>query len=288
MILTSILGNSQKLDGGAMFGNAPKAIWQNWHTPDIDNKIELACRCLLIQYEQKTILLETGIGAFFEPKLRQRYGVLEEDHLLLSALSQLGVAEEDVDFVVLSHLHFDHAGGLLSQWQEDADLRLLFPNAKYLVTQMAWDRAVNPHARDKASFIPKLNALLERSNRLVLIQDNLHQHLGKAFTMQISNGHTPGMLLTQINTDDGPLVFAADLIPGIVWMHLPITMGYDRFPELVIDEKKQLLTYLLNQKGRLFYTHDPAVAVSGLKKNETGHFEAINLINELNHHKMCA
>ena len=111
MKLWSILGNSQRLDGGAMFGNAPRAMWSNWSPPDELNRIELSCRALLARpLNGKTVLFEAGIGAFFEPRLRERYGVVEERHVLLDSLAEAGVSHEDIEVVVLSHLHFDHAG----------------------------------------------------------------------------------------------------------------------------------------------------------------------------------
>ena len=115
MKLWSVLGNSQKLDGGAMFGNAPRAMWAKWAMPDDANRIPLACRALLASpLNGKTVLFETGIGAFFPPALRERYGVVEERHVLLESLRAAGFEHGDVDVVVLSHLHFDHAGGLLA------------------------------------------------------------------------------------------------------------------------------------------------------------------------------
>ncbi len=274
--LTSVLGNSQRLDGGAMFGNAPKALWTRWVDVDAHNRIPLACRAALIRDADRTILLETGIGAFFEPKLRDRYGVVEPQHVLLDNLAAQGIGPEDIDVIVLSHLHFDHAGGLLTAWSGGAPPQLVFPRATVVVGRAAWERARSPHARDRASFVPELNALLANSGRLEVVDADTSTVLGPGYRFHRSDGHTPGLLLTEVDMPAGPVVFAADLIPGTPWVHLPITMGYDRFPELLIDEKAALLTDLEARGGRLFYTHDPLVALSRIARDDRGRFVSVD------------
>ncbi len=270
--LTSVLGNSQRLDGGAMFGNAPRAMWEKWIPPDEQNRIALACRCLLVRDADRTILLETGIGAFFEPALRARFGVVEPGHVLVDSLAAAGVKPSDVDVIVLSHLHFDHAGGALTAWADGKPLALEFPNAHYVVGDEAWQRAVTPHARDRASFIPGLTELLETTDRIERVTGDRSKVLGDGFRFHVSAGHTPGLLLTEVAMPDGPVVFAADLIPGAAWVHVPITMGYDRYPELLIDEKAKLLGDLLERHGRLFFTHDPAIAIGSVARDGKGKF----------------
>ena len=270
--LTSVLGNSQQLDGGAMFGNAPRAMWEKWIPPDERHRIPLACRCLLVRDGARTILLEAGIGAFFEPTLRERYGVVEEEHVLLRSLADVGVAPDQVDVVVLSHLHFDHAGGVLARWREGAAPELVFPRATFVVGAEAWQRAVAPHARDKASFIPGLTDLLAGSGRLELAASERAAALGDGYRFHRSSGHTPGLLLTEIAMPGGPVVFVADLMPGKAWVHLPITMGYDRYPELLVEEKTTLLADLEKRGGRLFFTHDPVVAMGTVGKDDKGRY----------------
>jgi glyoxylase-like metal-dependent hydrolase (beta-lactamase superfamily II) len=270
--LYSVEGNTQKLDGGAMFGNAPRALWERWAPPDERNRIDLACRALLVREEGRWILFETGIGAFFEPKLRDRYGVDESRHVLLDSLAELGLSHEDIHVVVLSHLHFDHAGGLLAAWAPNEAPRLLFPRATYLVGREAWDRACAPHARDQASFIPELPALLEASGRLELVEGPTSATLGPDYRLHRSDGHTPGLMLAEIPGSLGPVLFAADLIPGRPWVHRSITMGYDRFPELLIDEKVRMLDDLVGRNGRIFFTHDPTCAMSRVTRDEKGRY----------------
>jgi glyoxylase-like metal-dependent hydrolase (beta-lactamase superfamily II) len=272
-------GNSQKLDGGAMFGHVPRALWSRWLAPDDKNRITLACRALLIREDNRNILLETGIGAFFSPSMRERYGVVEQEHVLLSSLHAAGLTQNDIDIIVISHLHFDHAGGLLSAYAENAAPSLLFPNAKILVGRTAWERSCHPHLRDRASFIPELKDLLESSGRLVIVDGESCDLLGSNYHFFYSNGHTPGLLHTIVESEElPPIIFASDLIPGSHWVHLPVTMGYDRAPEQLIDEKRALLDYAIEKRAYLFYTHDPRVVMSQVERDETGKYSPVKMM----------
>lgn len=272
MQVICVEGNRQRLDGGAMFGNVPRVLWSRWVEPDAENRVELATRGLFVpDLDGKSVLFETGIGVFFEPALRERFGVFEPRHRLLESLAAIGVTDEDVDVVVLSHLHFDHAGGLLAAYEDGAVRRLLFPNATFLVGAEAWQRACRPHPRDRASFIPELPGLLEASSRLELVNEPRSPTLGDAVYFHFSEGHTPGLMLSQIGGTGGVL-FLSDLAPGRPWIHLPVTMGYDRYPEVLIDEKRRVLEFAVDHELRLCFTHDVECGLATVQRDHKGRF----------------
>jgi len=290
--ITSLEGNRQRLDGGAMFGNAPRPMWEKWLAPDALGRIELACRCLLIETDNKKILCEAGIGAFFEPKLAERYGVQTPDeHRLLSSLAAKGIKEEEIDYVILSHLHFDHAGGLLPSYKDKksgAATQLLFPKAQYIVGEEALNRNLNPHLRDRASFIPELYGLLEKSSRLAVIPKGGKNipALGQLIEFVYTDGHTPGHMHTLVQGDQGKAFFCGDLIPGSAWLHIPITMGYDRFPEKLIDEKTIIYQRAIPEKWLLFFTHDHQISAATCIKDAKDKITMDKVFNELHRYSL--
>ena len=261
-----------------MFGNAPRALWTRWCSPDDEGRIPLACRGALVVDGDRKILLETGIGSFFEPRLRERYGVVESEHVLLRSLAALGLGDADIDVVVLSHLHFDHAGGLLAAHESGAGPRLLFPKATFVVGKTAFERAQAPHRRDRASFIAGLPALLEATGRLALVEPGTPHldFLGQRLRFAETDGHTPGLLHTTVVGAKEQLFFASDLVPAVPWLNTAVTMGYDRFPERLVDEKTSFLTRLAEESAWVAYTHDPTVWMSRVARNERGDFTAVD------------
>ena len=282
-------GNRVHLDGGSMFGNCPRALWQKWVLVDADGCIPLACRSLLIPRKQGYVLLEAGVGVFFAASLAQRYGITPpSQHLLLDHLKFLGLTVDDISVVVLSHLHFDHAGGLFKPYSERKLLAHqpegydIFPQARYVMSKGACQRALNPHPRDRASYPEDLGqwlrCSLERTpERFELLSppQKSSQLLGEDFEFLFSEGHTPAQLHTLWHApQEVKVFFCGDLIPGVPWVHLPITAGYDRFPEKIVDEKEALYPRALKENWWFFYTHDPEVALSQLTVSDDLRYKA--------------
>lgn len=270
MKLLAIEGNTQRLDGGAMYGNAPRKMWQQWSAPDEHHRIRLATRALYLETDDgRKLLFETGAGAFFEPTLQERFGIEPPHHILIENLAKEGIHHEDIDEVILSHLHFDHAGGLVTAF-DGSPHRLLFPKARFFVGEKQWQRARNPHSRDRVSYIPFILDLLEDSGRLLLVKENQQTDLAPLVTFSFSDGHTPGLMMSIIALPGGPIVFVSDLIPASPWVRGAITMGYDRYPELLIDEKHNLLKALEALGGTLFFTHDPDMIAGRVLRDAQG------------------
>jgi glyoxylase-like metal-dependent hydrolase (beta-lactamase superfamily II) len=276
-VLYTIEGNRVRFDGGAMFGNAPKALWSQWVRPDALNRIELATRALLVSEDEHTVLFDAGAGWSMPPRQRQRYGIEGSGNRLLSSLNELDLSHEQITGVVLSHLHFDHAGGLLSDWREGETPYLLFPKATFYVSRLALERSQRPHSRDRASFIPSLAEELTSTGRLNVVEGGETVAFGNITVHLLrSDGHTPGMLCSDIRWEGGHAVYASDLVPGRPWLHLPIGTGYDRHAEQCLDEKHSLLTSLADDAGWIVYVHDPDIAASRVTRDEqTGRFTAI-------------
>jgi len=264
-----------RLDAGTLFGHVPRALYHRWIEVGPDGRTHLANRSLLVEDGDRRVLLEAGIGAFFGPSLRRRYGVEDSHHALVRALAARDLSDADIDWVILSHLHFDHAGGLLAPYAEGEEPRLLFPRARFLVSRDAWERSRSPHQRDQASFIEALPPLLRESQRLAVVDDSTAatRLLGERFRFRLSHGHTPGMLHTTVIGETANVFFGADLVPGRAWVHLPVTMGYDRHAERVVDEKAQLYRETELSRTVFFYTHDPEVAASRVEI-EDGKYKA--------------
>ena len=260
------------LDGGAMFGTVPRVLWQKSNPPDEHNRIRMEARALLLISPDRKILIDCGVGADFTekygdklgPKFAEMYAVDSSSGSLASSLARAGVRFEDITDVVLTHLHFDHAGGATT-WRE-GQLRPTFPNARYYVQRANLEAARKPNPREKASYYgANFEPLIEAG--VLEILDGPVQDLLPGVSVGISDGHTRGQQWVKVSDGTETLVYCADLIPTSSHVRVPWIMGYDLHPLQIMDEKRTLLTQAAAEGWYLFFEHDPDVDAAKVEAN---------------------
>lgn len=277
MKLYSINTGNFKLDGGAMFGVVPKAIWNKINPADENNLCSWAMRCLLIEDEGKLILIDNGIGNKQDQKFFSHY-YLHGDTSLDASLAQHGFHRNDITDVILTHLHFDHCGGSIVR--EGEHLVPAFKNATYWSNEEHWSWATKPNDREKASFLKENILPIQESGQLQFIdlpntdwdasKPLPEQGFSANLSLRFAEGHTAGMMLPQIAYKGNTLVFMADLLPSTGHIPIPYVMAYDMFPLTTLHEKKSFLSEAVEKDYILFFEHDPQHECCLLQQTEKG------------------
>jgi glyoxylase-like metal-dependent hydrolase (beta-lactamase superfamily II) len=267
MKLHSVHTGNFKLDGGAMFGVVPKSIWNKLNPADDNNLCSWAMRCLLIEENNRLILVDNGIGNKQDAKFMGHY-YLHGDDSLDSSLHKLGVSRDDITDVFLTHLHFDHCGGSIVR--EGDKLVPAFKKATYWSNLRHWEWATKPNEREKASFLKDNILPIEQSGQLKFIEPTDGIIFSTHISIRFVNGHTDAMMLPQIRYKDRTIVFMADLLPSTGHIPLPYVMAYDMFPLTTLQEKKSFLTEAVENDYILFFEHDPVHECCTLQMTEKG------------------
>ncbi len=241
------------LDGGAMFGSVPKPLWQRTNPADEANRITLACRHLLIEDGQRRILVDTGMGHNWTEKQVKMFRIEQAENAVDSALKGIDFSSEQVTDVILTHLHFDHAGGATRA--DGSELVPAFPNARYYTQQAQWDLANKPSPKDRASFVSDNFLPLERHGRLEILQGE--QEVAPGVALLVGNGHTDGHQMVKVTGGGQTAVFLGDTVPTATHLALPYIMGYDLRPLQTLEEKRRLLAQAAEEGWWLFFDHDP-------------------------------
>lgn len=265
-----------KLDGGAMFGVVPKKIWQKLTPPDENNLCRWAMRCLLVETTDRLIVIDTGIGDKQDEKFRSHFEP-HGDASLLNSLQALGYTAADITDVLLTHLHFDHAGGAVAR-QADGSLRPTFPNALYWSNERHWQWACNPNAREAASFLRENFMALQESGQLRFVSPPDKQHETAwlpGIRLRWLYGHTEAMMMPIIDWQGHTLAYCADLIPSSFHLRMPYVMAYDLRPLLTLEEKQRLLAEAADQSWLLFFEHDPHTACLQLQRSADGQLHSL-------------
>lgn len=272
MTLYPIEAGNFKLDGGAMFGVVPKAIWQKTNPADATNKIDIGMRCLLIEDGERLILIDTGLGNKQSDKFFSHFNPWGDFTLDLS-LATYGFHRDDITDVFLTHLHFDHVGGAI-QWNKDRTiLEPAFKNAIFWSNAAHWQWATEPNVREKASFLTENIQPIEESGHLKFVSINSKDEskvseLG--FGIFYADGHTEKQMLPVIKYKGETVVFMADLLPTVGHIPLPYVMSFDTRPLLTMSEKELFLNKAAKNKYLLFMQHDAHHEICTVHQTEKG------------------
>ena len=248
------------LDGGAMFGVVPKTLWERKAASDERNRIRLAANSLLVRANGKNILVETGNGTKWEPKLRNIYGIPEGDPLT-DSLARAGVKPEEIDLVINTHLHFDHAGGN-TRPKGDADVPA-FPNARYVVQRAELQHAMNPTERDRASYFADRFEPISDAGKWDLVEGDVDNFVPGISFVRIP-GHNADIQAVKISGGGRTILYVADMLP--TRHHLPLAWmpGYDLYPMQTLETKRERIAEIVKNKWIVAFGHDPDFAAATL------------------------
>ncbi len=255
-----------KIDGGAMFGVVPKVLWENSYPCVKDNLTYWAMRSMLIEIDEKKILIDNGIGNKQSKKFFSIYQV-ESENTMEKSFEKLGFSFDEITDVVLTHLHFDHCGGTV-KYDENKNLTLAFPNAKHWVSEKQWNLANNPNDREKASFLKENFLAIEKFGKLNLIKKDTKIH--KNIELRLFYGHTDGQIIPFIKNKDKTVVFMADLLASTAHIPMPYIPSYDTKPLIVLEEKKKFFEEAISNNYILFFQHDLYKECCTLKNTKRG------------------
>ncbi|HEX6215867.1 MAG TPA: methylmalonyl-CoA epimerase [Vicinamibacterales bacterium] len=256
------------LDGGSMFGTVPRTLWEKRLPPDDANRIPLSMRPLIVRSDRHTMIIDAGCGDKMDAKSAQIYKLDRRFHLD-HALAEAGVAAEDIDIVLASHLHWDHAGGF-TKIGADGAIVPRFPNAKYIAHRAEWEDATHPHERSRASYLQQDFVPLQEAGVLTLVDDGAEIIPGVKY--RHSGGHTAHHQVVMIESGGRTAVFTADMYPTSVHAPDPWLMGYDLYPMDTLGFKRVFAPEAIERNYLLFFEHDPSMAAGYLRKKDGKRF----------------
>lgn len=266
MKLYTINAENWKLDGGATFGVVPKTLWNKLYPADELNYVKIKNRCLLIEDEDRLILIDTGLGRKQSEKF-YKYKFIEEGDSLANGFAKYGFRFDQVTDVILTHLHDDHVGGAVFT-DENGDYQLTFPNAKHWVSRLQWDWAMNPNKREVGAFFKENFVPIMEAGAIQFVEEE-GEHLPNIF-FKIFKGHTVGQVIPVVDYHGKKVVYMADLIMGEAMLPLPFIPSYDIQPLLSLEEKEAFLNEAVENKYYLYFEHDHFNEIITVKNTDKG------------------
>lgn len=259
------------LDGGAMFGIVPKPLWEKKIGVDARNRIDMRLRCLLLRGavagKQRTILVDTGMGTKWDPKGIDIYRIDHTRSDLIRSLATVGVAPSEVTDVILTHLHFDHAGG--ATVRQNDRIVPQFPKATYYVQKAHWEWAEHPSEKDGGSFMAQDFLPLIETKQLTFLAGTDEVYPGIGF--RLTHGHTAALQHPLITDGTTTLFYCADLLPTSLHLGIPWIMAYDIRPLETLAEKKAVLAAAAKERWVLVFEHCPLVAAARVEATDKGY-----------------
>ncbi|MFN7914681.1 MAG: methylmalonyl-CoA epimerase [Vicinamibacterales bacterium] len=262
--LISLYDGTFRLDGGAMFGVVPKALWEKKTAPDESNRIPMTMRPLIVRDGSHTMLIDAGLGDKESEKFYRMYAA-DRSRTLDHALAEAGISHEDIDIVLASHLHFDHAGGFTTR-NAAGKVVPKFPNAKYHIRRGEWNDARKPHERSRASYLPDNFMPLAEAGVIEFIEED--QHVMPGVRVQRTGGHTAHHQIIWIESGRDCAVFLADLMPTSAHLPDPWIMGYDLYPMDTLFAKQAFARAVARRETLVFFEHDPAVPAAFITEQQ--------------------
>jgi len=262
--ILSIVENSFKIDGGAMFGVVPKIIWQKVYPPDENNMVKLDINLLLIRADGENILIDAGIGDALSERQKKMFGVERSSHLE-KGLAEQNLRPEDIDLVLLTHLHADHAGGVMSL-DESGRKVPRFPNARHVVQIKEWKEAMHPDERTSATYFTSNLKILEEEKLLELIDGEDEAATG--IRLINTGGHTPGHQAVLMEDGENEILWAGDIIPSTHHLRIPYVASVDLFPRETMEQKKRFLQMCSRDGWILAFDHDLKVKLGKIEEKD--------------------
>ncbi|MCD4657063.1 MAG: MBL fold metallo-hydrolase [Planctomycetes bacterium] len=240
------------LDGGSMFGILPKVIWEKWQKADENNRLRFSMQGLLIFDNDRIMLIDSGAGRKYSEKMKKIFGLTYPDKDIEEQLQDLNLSAKDITDVIITHLHFDHGGGL-TVYNEQNEVVPRFPNAKYHIQQAHLETSKNPNLHEKASIfeenwmplVPQLNIV------------NGNAQLSERVSVRRSDGHTLGMQTVWIRGENESVVYLSDLIPTSAHLPIAYNMAFDLNVDKLMQEREEILTEIIDNKFIAAFEHDP-------------------------------
>ena len=266
--LHTLEAGTQRLDGGAMFGVVPKPLWERRIPADERNRIPLSMRCLLVETPDALVLIDNGAGNKENDKFKDIYGIENEGSptRLEDALRAVGYQPSDVDIMIDTHLHFDHAGGNTFV-DEAGQLQLSFPNAQYFVQRGEFEFAHRRNERIQASYLPHNFDPVEHAGRFRFLEGAAE--ILRGISVFPTPGHTPHHQSVLIRSENQTACFLGDVIPTTAHLPLPWIMGYDVEPLVTLESKRSLLARARQENWLLVFEHDPTIGWGYLNADES-------------------